>query len=54
MKTGNFPVLVIDACSNSEKVAGFPTLENLQDFGKEKEDKNEILIIFFSSEGKEP
>jgi KaiC/GvpD/RAD55 family RecA-like ATPase len=54
-KTGKRPVLVIDACNNLEKEpGGLSILENLQDFAKEQADKNEILVIFVSSEGKAP
>jgi hypothetical protein len=54
-KTGKRPVLVIDACNNLEKEPGDSSiLENLQDFAKELAEKNEILVIFVSSEGKVP
>jgi hypothetical protein len=53
-KKGKLPVLVIGACNNLEKKAGLSILENLQDFAKEQADKNEILVIFVSSEGKAP
>jgi hypothetical protein len=54
-KKGKLPVLVIDACNNLEKEpGGLFILENLQDFAKEQADKNAILVIFVSSEGKAP
>jgi hypothetical protein len=54
-KKGKLPVLVIDACNNLEKGSGgLSILENLQAFSKEQAEKNQILVIFVSSEGKAP
>jgi hypothetical protein len=54
-ETGKRPFLVIDAFNNLEKEpGGLSILENLQNFAKEQADKNEILVIFVSSEGKTP